>query len=463
MRATISLLLSLCLLAFLPPASAEKQAPPEGGKAKDFHLPVFRTFTLANGLGVTLVPYGIVPKATIAIVVRTGALNEAPDQVWLSDLTIDYLKEGTASRSAQKIAEEAADMGGEIAATAGNDESRIGGSVLSESAPQFVKLVADLLENPSFPESELDRLQAGYLRKLAVAKTQPSALAEEAFHHILYGDHPYGRNFPTEAMVRAYTVPVVRKFYEQNFGATRTHVYVAGVFDEKRVEKAIREGFGDWKAGSEILTRVPKPVSEKAVYVVDRPGSVQSTIFVGLPVISPTHKDWIGLQITDALLGGAFFSRITANIREDKGYTYSPYSQVETNYRDACWYEQADVSTDVTGAALKEILSEIDRLAEKAPSADEVKGIQNYYAGIFVLRNSSPRGIINQLSFLRLHGLDRSYLDTYVQKVFGVTPEDVRKLAAGQLPSKDMTIVIVGDLEKIKEQIAPFGKVTRLE
>lgn len=463
MRKHTSLLAVLCLMASFAPASAQKQAPPEGGKPKDFRVPAFHTFTLENGLGVTLVPFGTIPKANVAVVFRTGAANEAADQVWLTDLTISYLKEGMTNRTAKEIAEEAANMGGQINAYAGSDQSRIGGSVLSEFAPMFVKLLADLLKNPTFPESELARLQNGYLRQLAVAKTQPTAVADEAFFRILYDGHPYGRKFPTAAMIKGYTVPAVRQFYEEEYGARRAHIYVVGVFDEKEVETAVRASFADWRPGPPIFTNVPTPASKRAIHVVDRPGSVQSTIYIGRPVISPQNKDYIGLEITDALLGGAFFSRITANIRENKGYTYSPYSQVEARFKDACWYEQADVSTEVTGPALKEILFEINRLGTETPSAEEVKGIQNYYAGIFVLQNSSPNGIINRLSFLRLQGLDRSYLDTYVQNIYKITPEDVRRIAAEQLPGKDMTVVIVGDLAKIRDQISQFGEVIPLE
>lgn len=454
--------LALALLAVPFLAAAQTQTPPEGGKPKDFKLPAYRTFTLENGLTATLIPYGRLPLANISVFIRTGAANEAAGQVWLSDLTADYLKEGTATRTAGQIAEQAAGMGGQVSTNSGSDLSSLGGTVLSEYAPPFLKLLADIVRNPSFPQSELARLQAGYLRQLAIAKTQPTALADDAFFRLLYGDHPYGRKLPAEDMIKGYTVPVIRKFYEQNFGARRAHIFVAGVFDDKAVEAALRESLGGWPAGPEVATNVPRPVSQRAIHVADRPGSVQSTIFIGRPVIFPGQRDYIGLLVTDSLLGGAFFSRITRNIREAKGYTYSPYSQVETRFRDACWYEQADVSTEVTGASLKEILFEIERLGKETPSAPEVKGIQNYFAGIFVLQNSSPAGIINQLAFLWLHGLERGFLDGYVQNIYKLTPEELSRIAAEQFPAGDMTVVVVGDLAKIKDQLAPLGKVIPL-
>ena len=163
--------------------------------------------------------------------------------------------------------------------------------------------------------------------------------------------------------------------------------------------------------------------------MIDRPGAQQSTIYLGLPVIAPGHNDYIAFQVMNSLLGGSFGSRITANIREAKGYTYSPFSQHSSRYRDAYWVQVADVTTAVTGPSLKEIFYEIERLQKEPPTEDELQGIKNYLAGIFVLQNSSRQGVIGQLAFLDLHGLDESYLTTYVQKVFAVTPKDVQRIA----------------------------------
>ena len=137
--------------------------------------------------------------------------------------------------------------------------------------------------------------------------------------------------------------------------------------------------------------------------------------------------------MTDALLGGAFASRITKNIREDKGYTYSPYSELSVRYRDAYWAENADVTTTVTGPSIKEIFAEIDRLQAEPPAADELTGIQNYLAGTYVLQNSSRGGITNQLSYMDLHGLPPTYASTYVKQVYAVTPQQVTEMAKKHL------------------------------
>lgn len=454
MKFPIKLLSLLAALLFMSSAVlAQKQTPPEGSTPKDFKLPAKQAFALDNGLSVALVPYGDLPKVTVNLVIRAGNVNEAADEIWLADLTGELMKEGTTTRSAAQIAQEAAGMGGQVNVFVGDDQTTINGDVLAEFAPRLIKLVADIARNPLFPESEVPRLKKDLQRQLSIQKSQPGSITMEKFRQTLYPDHPYGRVFPTETMIESYTLDKIKNFYGANFSAARTRLYVAGRFDDKTVAAAVREAFADWPRGAEIATNIPKPVTQRAVNMVDRPGAAQSTIYLGLPVVDPSNKDYVALMVTNTLLGGFFSSRVTANIREDKGYTYSPGSSISSRYRDAYYVQVADVTTDVTGPALKEIFYEINRLQGEAPSEEELNGVKNYLAGSFVRNNSSRGGIIGQLGFLGLHGLDDSYLTEYVKNVFAVTPADVQRMAQTYLRDEDMTLAITGDVKKIKAQV----------
>ncbi len=452
-----AILLALCLLGTA--GLAQKQSPPEGEQPKDFALPQKSVMSLENGLQVTLVQYGLVPKVTVQAVARTGNINEAENEIWLADLTGNMMKEGTTTRSAEEVARVAAGMGGSLAISVGPDQTVVGASVLSEYGADLITLMADVIRNPRLPESELPRLKNDRIRDLSIALTDPGQLALARFNQVLYPNHPYGRFFPTEAMLKGYTLDQIKGFYDQHFGAGRTHIYVAGKFNQAAMESAIRKSFGDWKRGSEPVTNIPKPASKRSIYIIDRPGAPQSTIYLGLGVADPTAGGYKALLVTDALLGGSFASRITSNIREQKGYTYSPRSSVSSRFHDSYWTQFASVTTAVTGASLKEIFYEIDRLQKSPPSADELKGIQNYLSGVFVLRNSSPGGIIGQLSFLDLQGLPDSYLTNYVKDLHAVTPDQVQETARKYLRMEDMIIVIAGDRKQIAKQVAPFGKV----
>jgi predicted Zn-dependent peptidase len=433
--------------------------PPKPGAPRDFRVPEPKRFTLANGLQVALVQWGNMPKVRVTLDVRTGNAFEKGDEVWLADLTGDLMREGTATRAATDISKEAARMGGSLDISVGVDATTIGGDVLSEFGDEYAALVADVVRNPKFPVSELDRLKANLSRNLAVALSQPQQVALQKFRAVLYGDHPYGRVFPTNEMIQGYTLDQIKQFYASTYGAGRARLYVVGNFDQSATEASIRKAFEGWTKGTAPATQPAKPASTRAVHLVDRPGAPQSTIILGMPAIDPSQDDFIPLTVMDALLGGAFASRITKNIREDKGYTYSPYSELSTRYRDTYWAENADVTTAQTGASLKEIFAEIDRLQSQPPDAKELEGIKNYLAGTYVLQNSSRGGITAQLRYVDLHGLPPTYLNTYVKKIYAVTPQQVSDVARKYIKDDQATIVVVGDRKVVEEQLKAFGKI----
>lgn len=448
------------LRAQQPADTTARQTPPEGGPPRDFALPPRQSFKLDNGMQVTLVPWGLVPKVTIELVLRSGNIDESADQVWLADLTGGMLKEGTTTRTATQIAQDAAGMGGGVNVSVGTDLTYVAGEALSEFGPGMVALLADVARHPTFPAGQLQRHKADLLRRLSIQKTRPQALTAAEFTRLMYPDHPYGRMFPTAAMLQGYTLEQVRDFYQANYGAARAHLYVSGRFDADAMGAAIRQAFGDWRAGSPPVDKPTKPATGQRIVLIDRPGAPQSTIYVGLAVADPSSPDYLPLTVTNALLGGSFASRITSDIREEKGYTYSPFSMIAAQYRTAYWAEVADVTTADTGPALREIFKQVDSLRALPPGAQELEGIQNYLAGIFVLRNSNRRGIIGQLAFMDLHGLGDDYLTRYVEHVHAVTPDQVRTMTDRYLQPKQMLLVVTGDRAKILSQLQAFGPVT---
>ena len=453
-----TLALTLALLSTILHAQ-EKQKPPAPGTPRNFAIPEVRRFDLPNGLKVRFVPYGEVPKATIRLVAQTGNVDESENEIWLADVTGAMLQQGTTSRSAPQIAREVAMMGGALDVSVGMNQTTIGTDVFSESADEAIALVADIARNPLFPEADLTRIKADLLRDLSIRRSQPGPIAAEKFSQVLFGNHPYGRMFPAEAALQGYTLEQVRSFHARNFGAARSFLYVIGRFDASAVEQAIRQNLGQWPAGSPPSKPQVTPVCARSLHLIDRPGAVQSTLYIGLPVIDATHADYLALTVMNALLGGSFGSRITANIREQKGYTYSPTSAVTSRLGGASWAEMADVTTNVTGASIQEILKEIERLRGEAPTAEELRGIQNYLAGTFVLRNSSRPGIAAQLAFIDLYGLSESYVRNYVQNVYALTPAEIQRLARTYIDPAKLAIVVVGDREKVAEQLKPYGVI----
>lgn len=435
-----------------------REQPPPLGTPKAFVLPHKREFTLANGMKVTLVPFGTVPKVSIYCAIRTGHIDEGSNEGALADVTGEMLREGTTALTATELAQRMAGMGGELGVNVGDDQTLVGAAVLSEHGPELARLVAQVLRTPRLPESELARIASTKARSVAIAKSQPQSIAQEQFVKSLYGEHPYGRLFPTEAMLKSYTIAQVKAFHERNFGAARAHLYVVGVFAAAPVEQAVRGAFEGWAAGPPPTSNPPAPRARYALTLLDRPGAPQSTIMLGLPVPDPASKDYTALQVTDALLGGTFGSRVTTNIREQKGYSYSPNSYIATHQRQAYWVQQADVTTKFTGPSLKEIFGEISRLQKETPSTAEVDGIKNNMIGLFVLRNASRGGIVSMLAESDLQGLGDDYLSGYVRRVLAVPPSEVRRIANSVLTPDRMTLVVVGDKAAIADQLAPYER-----
>lgn len=440
------------IATLLLPAVQAQETPPPPAPPRPFQLPTPATVGLPNGMKATFVDFGFVPKATIAIAIRTGNLNEGK-QTWLADLTADLMKEGTQKRTAQQIAEAATLMGGDVGIAVTPDQTLMQMDVLAEFVPEAIALLSEVLTQPRLPENDLQRIKQDYQRNLSVALTQPQALAGAAMAELLYPDHPYGTTFPTAEQLQTYSIDDIRKYYGANFGARRAHVYVAGKFDRAAAEKAIRDNLGNWQEGPAPLELPPPNALPRRVKLIDRPDAPQSTLRIGKRVIDMRQPDFMALSITNSLLGGVLTSRITMNLREDKGWAYSPGSGLETRYHQVTWIENADVKSAQTGPSISEVFKEIDRLRAEPPTEAELTAIKNYRNGGFVMSTATRGGLIGQLATINLQGLPLDWLTTFPQRIYAVTPEQVTKAAKDHLDPAVMSVVVVGDLKTVRPQV----------
>ncbi|WP_173655777.1 M16 family metallopeptidase [Sphingomonas turrisvirgatae] len=326
-------------------------------------------------------------------------------------------------------------------------------NVLSERTADAIALVADVAQRPSFPDSELARVKANWNRRLAIALTQPGTLANAAWTRAYYGpDHPYGRVLPTAAQFGAYQTGQLKAWHAANFGAKRSHLYIAGKFDAAAVKAAVEKSFGGWAAGPDRALIPVNPKAGPQVLLIDRPGAPQSTINLVFPAPAAGSASDIPTRVMNALLGGSFSSRITRNIRENKGYTYSPGSSVALLPTNAVWTFNADVTTAATGASLSEVIKEIRTLQTTPPGDEEAAGMRQYMAGLFVIQNSTPGSLVNSLATRDALGLPRDWLDTYVPATLAVTPAQMQA-AANAFDLSKMTLVVVGDLKVVTPQL----------
>ena len=462
MRRMIASLMAATLLSAPLGAQELPSTPPPIPAPKAFQVPASETYTLANGMKVTLVPYGVAPKVLVSLQTYAGQLNEG-ENTWLALLAVDMMKEGAAGMTGAQVAQKAADMGGGLATGSGLESSAVTLNVLSERAADAIALVADVAQKPTYPDSALARVKANWNRRLAVALSQPGTLANAAITRAYYGpDHPYGRVLPTPQQFGAYTTAQLKAWHAANYGARRSHLYIAGKFDAAAVKAAVEKAFGGWAAGPERLSLPPSPKPGPQVLMVDRPGAPQSTFSIAFPAPRAGTAEDIPMRVSNALLGGAFSSRITRNIREAKGYTYSPGSSVAFYPANAVWTFNADVTTAVTGPALKEVFHEIRTLQAPPPGEGEAAGMRQYMAGLFVIQNSTPGALVNTIATRDSLGLPRDWMDKYVPAALAVTPAQM-SAAAKNLPLDKLTLVVVGDLKVITPQLQALPELKGIE
>lgn len=444
---------ALAALALAMTCARARETPPPVGVARPFTLPARQDIRLPNGMQATLIPFGNVPKVTLILTLRTGTAAEGV-KPGVATLATELLREGAGRRDADAIARAAAEMGGALDVSAGADELSIGIDVLGDRATDALALIADVVQHPALPERELARLKADLARQNAITRSQAQSVAGEAFEHLLWGDHPYGRGLASDAEIAAVRIDDVRGFVAREFGAGRAHLYVAGRFDAPALQRALRRHFGTWAEGAPLVTTHATALGERRVQLIDRPGAPQTTLLLGLPVPPVATPGFMKLSVTNALLGGSLLSRLDRNLREDKGWTYGVSTHI-TPYAggDSIWALAADVNAPDTAAAITEIFAELERLRHEAPPVDELRATQNFRAGNFVIGASGRGGLLAQLAFCDLHALPADWLTEYGPHVQAVTPEEVRVAAERYLDPAAMTLVVVGDLAKLKSGI----------
>ena len=432
--------------------AAAREAPPPLGTPQPFVVPAKSETQLDNGLKVTWVPFGSVPKTTLMLVVATGNIDDG-QKTGLADLSVELMKQGAGARDAQTLARYTAEMGGALEFAAGLEQSTLTLDVLEERAADALTLIADVVRRPQLPVAQLPRLKADLARQSAIARSQAQALAGEAYAKLLFGDSPYGREIPTDAEIASIGLADVQAFAASQFGAARSHLYVGGRFDRAALERSLTAGFGDWATGTAPARHPPEGAHRQQLRLIDRPGAAQSTILMGLPAPGTATPGFIQLSVANVLFGGTLLSRLDQNLREDKGYAYGASSRL-TPYSGFCaWTIATDVNAPDTDKALEQIYAELARLRSEAPPADELTRIQNYRAGTFVLGASSRAGLLAQLAFIDQQGLPPDWLTSYVARLHAVTPEQVRAAASRYLDPQAMTLVVVGDLKTIKPGI----------
>jgi len=414
---------------------------------------------LSNGLEVILAEAHSIPKFHGELFFRSGNAAVADRLPGLAEMTATVARTGTTKRASRQIEEDLRGIGAELSSGAGADTSAISFSGLSEFAEPLLGLVNELAREGSFPEGEFERERRQKLEEVKMERTQPGFLASERLRKILFGTHPYAQVSPSEAQVAAYKRKDLEAVYRELYAPANGILLLVGDFDSNTMLKSAEKVFGGWagkKPDSKAAAAPPNPRGRR-VYLVHVSGAVQTQILAGCHAITRKHPDWVKLGLTNSLYGGAFNSRLVMNIREDKGYTYSPRSGVSALRQHGYFSVSAAVRNEVVAASLTEIFYEMDKLRSVPVPQPELADAQNYLSGVFSMGLATQDGLLSQLSTIALNELPDDYLETYRQKVRALTPADLLETARKYLDSANMQIVVVGDRAQIESQAALFG------
>jgi zinc protease len=416
---------------------------------------------LSNGLEVILAEAHSIPKLHGELFFRSGNAAVAARAPGLAEMTATVVRTGTTKRASRQIEEDLRRIGADLSSGAGADTSAISFAGLSEFAEPLLGLVNELAREASFPDGEFERERRQKLEEVKLERTQPGFLASERLRKVLFGAHPYGEVSPSEEQVTAYKRQDLQTVYRDFYTPENGILLLVGDFDSHEMLKSVEKVFGNWAGKKPDSKPVAAPANPRGrrVYLVHVPGAVQTQILAGCHAITRKHPDWVKLGLTNSLYGGAFNSRLVMNIREEKGYTYSPRSGVNAMRQYGYFSVSAAVRNDVVAASLTEIFYEMDKLRSVLMPEPELADAQNYLSGVFSMGLATQDGLLSQLSTVALNELPDDYLETYRQKVRALTPQDLFATARKYLDSANMQIVVVGDRTQIEEQAALFGEV----
>ena len=414
---------------------------------------------LSSGLEVILAESHTIPKFQGELFFRSGNAAFADRAPGLAEMTATVVRTGTAKRASRKIEEDLRRMGADLSSNAGSDTSAISFAGLSEFAEPLLALVNELAHEAAFPEAEFERERRQKLEEVKLERTQPGFLASERLRKVLFGAHPYAQVSPGEAQVAAYKREDLQAVYRESFTPKNGLLVLVGDFVPQEILKTIEKVFGAWTGKKAEAKSFAEPANPRGrrIYLVHVPGAVQTQILAGCHAITRKHPDWVRLALTNSLYGGAFNSRLVMNIRENKGYTYSPRSGVTALRHHGYFSVSAAVRNDVVAASLTEIFYEMDRLRSIPVPEAELADAQNYLSGVFSMGLATQDGLLSQFSTVALNELPDDYLETYRAKVRAITPGDLLATARSYLDSASMQIVVVGDRAQIESQAALFG------
>ncbi|MGK2962659.1 MAG: M16 family metallopeptidase [Gemmatimonadaceae bacterium] len=464
------LLTGLAIVLLAAPVSAqqpERETPPPPGPLRPFSVPQIRETRLPNGLRVVVAERRSLPIVHARIIVNAGAVHEPADKSGLATLTGTLLVEGGAGgMNSAELAQRIDALAAQVVSSASFSLANVNVTALSGVFADAMGLAATAVRSPSFDEREFGRVRSQFLSGYEQAMASAEAVASRVFSQAMFRpEAPYSRSpSGTATSLNAITRDDVVSWHSRMFApANTTILYVGDISFDDAVTLTTRQ-FGDWSVASPAVTLPANPLQSTGstrVILVDRPGSVQSAIYVGVPGIATVDDDFFRMTVLNRILGGGFTSRINTNLRERRGFTYGANTILSALQNAGTFYAASSVRTGATDSALVEVMNEYRRIvAEPVPAAEYEAAVNNIVAS-FPASVQSVQELANRLQTLLIYDMPLDYYNSYRERLSAVTAAEVQAIAAQRLVPGAVTMVVVGDLATIEAPIRArnFGSV----
>ncbi len=445
-------------------STVDRSTLPAPGAPPEVKFPAFQRATLPNGLKIILAERHSTPVVNFSLLVDAGYAADQFASPGTAKLAMDMLDEGTTRRTALQISDELDSLGANVSASSDLDSSTVRLSTLTATLDPALDIYADVILNPAFPESDFKRMQKQRIAGIQREKTEPVSIAMRIFPRFLYGsNHAYGNPLTgsgTEASVAKLTRADMQKFHDAWFKANNATLIIVGDTTLDQIKPKLEKLFGGWKAGEVPAKNIGHVEQQKksAIYLIDRPGSIQSLIFAGHVAPPKSNPDEIAIETMNSILGGTFTSRVNMNLREEKHWSYGARTILASARGQSPFIGYAPVQTDKTKESMVEMDKELRGILGKRPITEEELMLAQKNETLKLPGSWETDGAVgNSIGEIVRFGLPEDYFTTYPDKVRALSLNDVTKAAEKVVHPDQLVWVIVGDRAKIEPGIRELG------
>ncbi|MBA2354216.1 MAG: insulinase family protein [Acidobacteria bacterium] len=446
------------LLAVTSPVCAQER-PPRPLEARDVKIPPYEIRTMPNGLRVVVVSQDEQPAVSLRLLVRAGSAQDPATKPGVAAMVGALLDQGTAKRSSEQISDTIDYVGGALGSGAGTDLSYVSILVLKDSFDLALGLISEVVESPSFPQEELDRVREQALSAISVNMQDPDYVADRAINRLVYGFHPYGLpGNGTPQSLAAITRDDLVSFHKTWFAPANALLAVVGDVSPEEAFAGVTRAFGGWTPrDTPSIEAMEVPEAARRLVLIDRPNAVQTEIRAGHVAIARKHPDYMALNLATKILGGEGANRLQNVLRSERGLTYGASADMDAFKQAGAIIAETDTQTSTTGEALRLTVDEFSRLVREPVGERELMGAQAYLAGSFPLGLETADDIALQVLNLLFFDLDVKELETYPDRVNKVTSDDIQRVARQFIKPQRLSIVLVGDATLVLPQLKAVG------